>query len=1035
MWKCAANRTALATAVVAFAVTMLFGVSTAHALCVTLATANSGSATFSASAQSFSVSAKVIRTGVIVPPPPTPNFCAAGANVNVSNVTFSSSAFTGPVTSTSGGGVAGLHSATATIAANTPAGTYDIRARYSGSTNNEPTSAATEIVGTLTILPRGSTTVISSATPNPTTFGQPVVLSAAVSSTSGTPTGTVTFFNGASNLGATTLSGGVASLSVSTLPVGTHSNITASYGGSGNHNASLSSSISRTVNQANQTISFTAPSTQTFGGGTVALTATASSGLAVSYASTSPAVCTVSGSTVTLVGAGACAITASQAGDSSYNPAPDVARTFAVALAAQVISFTDPGAQTFAPGGSVALSATGGASGNSVTFTSSTASVCTVSGSTVSMVSAGTCTITANQLGNTNYAAATAVPRTFAINPATTTTTLTSSISSSLVGQPVTFSAAVAPTTATGSVTFYDGASIIGTSTLSSGVTATSIASLAPGAHSITAVYGGSGGYSGSTSNTLTHTVIANGTIALRVVSSEGDGSFAFASPSTPLTMTLTTSGGVAQSAPISLNTGSYAVTLSLPDGFGLTAIACNDSDSAGTVTSRSASIVLAPAEAVVCTFTVAGSRKRTVEVISRFMSQRNDRLLTNGPDPNRQIDRLIEASGHSPGGSASSASAGEPALAAPSRLGASPNAVFSSAGAFSGKMSGHRDARSFDDRSQSLNGNSDQRSDSPGPAPFTMTGNSESAASLAFSTSLGQWRRFNEDTANRKANDDASLGGPMALGTTALPAAKRQYSPFDIWLEGRFQRFSDDRHNAESDGHFGVFYVGADYILRPWILVGLLAQYDTMHQRSLAPGFGVVGRGWMAGPYATLRISENIFWQSRFAAGRSTNEVSPFLTYTDTFDTKRWLATSALVGRWHFGNWQLQPSASLAFIEDVSFAYTDSLGVSIPGIRASLGQFKAGPQISYRHALSDGTVIEPRIGAELIWNIKASGNVADFGGTLAGPEELRGRLELGLKAQFPNGVSLDLSGSYDGIGSDTFSATGAKATLRVPLN
>jgi hypothetical protein len=43
--------------------------------------------------------------------------------------------------------------------------------------------------------------------------------------------------------------------------------------------------------------------------------------------------------------------------------------------------------------------------------------------------------------------------------------------------------------------------------------------------------------------------------------------------------------------------------------------------------------------------------------------------------------------------------------------------------------------------------------------------------------------------------------------------------------------------------------------------------------------------------------------------------------------------------------------------------------------------------------------------------------------------EEVRGRIELGVKAQFPNGIGLDLSGSYDGIGSRDFQSVGTRST------
>lgn len=77
-----------------------------------------------------------------------------------------------------------------------------------------------------------------------------------------------------------------------------------------------------------------------------------------------------------------------------------------------------------------------------------------------------------------------------------------------------------------------------------------------------------------------------------------------------------------------------------------------------------------------------------------------------------------------------------------------------------------------------------------------------------------------------------------------------------------------------------------------------------------------VNGLGWMVGPYATLRLTDNLlFWQARTAWGRSSNEVSPFLTYTDKFETDGWLVSSTLTGRWGIGPWVLRPSASVAYI------------------------------------------------------------------------------------------------------------------------
>ena len=80
----------------------------------------------------------------------------------------------------------------------------------------------------------------------------------------------------------------------------------------------------------NQTITFGAITSRTYGNSSFTLSATASSGLAVSYISNNPLVATVSGNTVTIVGAGSAEITASQAGDGVYNAATAVPQTLVV---------------------------------------------------------------------------------------------------------------------------------------------------------------------------------------------------------------------------------------------------------------------------------------------------------------------------------------------------------------------------------------------------------------------------------------------------------------------------------------------------------------------------------------------------------------------------------------------------------------------------------------------------------------------------------------------------------------------------------
>jgi hypothetical protein len=96
-----------------------------------------------------------------------------------------------------------------------------------------------------------------------------------------------------------------------------------------------------------------------------------------------------------------------------------------VGQASQTINFTSsPVNPTF--GGTYHVTATGGGSGNPVTFSSATPSVCTVNGSTVSFVHAGSCTIDADQAGSAYYAVAATVTQTFTVAKAAQTIVFTS---------------------------------------------------------------------------------------------------------------------------------------------------------------------------------------------------------------------------------------------------------------------------------------------------------------------------------------------------------------------------------------------------------------------------------------------------------------------------------------------------------------------------------------------------------------------------------------------------------------------------------
>jgi alpha-tubulin suppressor-like RCC1 family protein len=164
--------------------------------------------------------------------------------------------------------------------------------------------------------------------------------------------------------------------------------------------------------KASQTITFGALAGKTFGDPDFGVSASASSGLPVSFAASGN--CTVSAASVHITGAGSCMVTGSQPGDSNYVAAPDVSQSFAVAKAGQSITFGPLANKTYgAPDFSVSAT---GSSGLAVSFAA--IGNCTVSATTVHLTGAGSCTVTASQPGDANYNAAPDASHNFAIAPA-----------------------------------------------------------------------------------------------------------------------------------------------------------------------------------------------------------------------------------------------------------------------------------------------------------------------------------------------------------------------------------------------------------------------------------------------------------------------------------------------------------------------------------------------------------------------------------------------------------------------------------------
>lgn len=204
-----------------------------------------------AASQSTALSEQVQQAGpVTLTSSANPSIAGTAVNFTAAIAAPQGYAVTGSVTFKDGATVLGTaavnSTGTATFSTSALAvGQHSIVAEYSGDTNNR---AADSSVLLQTVQTAG-TKVTLAGSANPSVAGSALTLTASVTGTGGSVTGTVTFQDGTVQLGVATLnSAGVATFTTSSLTAGLHT-IVGVYSGDANNLASTSAALAESIEQ------------------------------------------------------------------------------------------------------------------------------------------------------------------------------------------------------------------------------------------------------------------------------------------------------------------------------------------------------------------------------------------------------------------------------------------------------------------------------------------------------------------------------------------------------------------------------------------------------------------------------------------------------------------------------------------------------------------------------------------------------------------------------------------------------------------
>ena len=608
-----------------------------------------------------------------------------------------------------------------------------------------------------------------------------------------------------------------------------------------------------------------------------------------------------------------------------------------------------------------------------------------------STLTSGSHSITAVYSGNTNNLASTSAPLTQNVNQAATTTSLTSSLNPSALGQAVTFTATVTGASPTGTVQFKNGATNLGAPvTLAGGSASFTTSTLTSGSHSITAVYSGDANNLASTSAPLTQNVNQSATTT-SLTSSVNPSQVGQA-----VTFTATvTSGGGTPGGTVTFKDGAVAIGSATLTGGGVAALTISSltlgSHSITAVYGGSATFLTSTSPAVIqAVNTPADSLKlRALQALATPVVAQNSGAAISGA-----IDAAI-SEGFSDSGT----------LVTPSSSGVR----FNFAADPDGKPTDNAAPRSTD--------------------PFSSANGSFASTGHGFAT---QPQPGGNNTSTSRVDD--SFNALAYAAPTKAPAAPHYVEQRD-WLGWAEIRGAVLDHWGSGTGVGGTvagasmlygsqvnFIAGLTRRLTPNFLVGVLGGYETFDYRSDALQGHLTGEGWTVGSYLGWRITQTLRFDAAVAySGIGYDGTAG--TASGNFGGDRWMVSSGLTGTYQGFGLMFEPSARIYALWEHENAYTDSLGTPQAERDFTTGRASAGVKVAYPVPWSSTIALAPYLGlyGDYYFNSdNATAALAQSG--LPGAVVLEGfsaRAIGGVTAKFANGGQIALGTEFSGIGGN----------------
>ncbi len=251
---------------------------------------------------------------------------------------------------------------------------------------------------------------------------------------------------------------------------------------------------------------------------------------------------------------------------------------------------------------------------------------------------------------------------------------------------------------------------------------------------------------------------------------------------------------------------------------------------------------------------------------------------------------------------------------------------------------------------------------------------------------------------ADVSANGTATEGGTNTGNVAACASTKHAWG--------------DINRTWSDDGSYTLISVGGHGFVQPNTIVGGMLQLDKADDDTP----NISGKGWLSGPYFVHKLNQkNMIFEGRLLYGQTDNDISPLGTYTDSFDTERYLAQLRITGEYGYQTATLMPLVDFTYTEDTLNAYTNTPDDLIEGHNTDLTQMTFGLDFKLPLAVRAGS-LDLTGGVSGIYS-ETNGGVGDNSEPTF--EGARARTELGLNYGSEDGPIVRAGTFYDGISTD----------------